>query len=301
MRRTLSILLALLLVTEGATGIAFAATDPAGLLVSAEWLNDRLESGAEDLVILHVGPTETFADGHIPGACLMAESDFATPGSHGEGLILEMPDPSMLEAALRERGVGEETQVVVYAKDGWIVGATRLVFTLDWAGLGARTHLLDGGYKAWTAAGLDVSITEAEVASGKVEVRPRPELIVDADWIRKSSGVGQTRLVDARAGSFFDGVREDSGASGHIDGAANLPWAELLDPQTRRFLDPDALARRFAEAGVRPGDTVVGYCHIGLFATLVLFSARLLGHEVRLYDGAFQDWAQRELPVQGGP
>ena len=47
----------------------------------------------------------------------------------------------------------------------------------------------------------------------------------------------------------------------------------------------------FRQAGVRPGDTVVVYCHIGQQATAVIFGARLLGHTVALYDGAFQDWA----------
>jgi thiosulfate/3-mercaptopyruvate sulfurtransferase len=43
---------------------------------------------------------------------------------------------------------------------------------------------------------------------------------------------------------------------------------------------------------------VVAYCHIGQYATMALFAARTLGYEVKLYDGAFQDWAQRDLPVE---
>jgi 3-mercaptopyruvate sulfurtransferase SseA len=31
----------------------------------------------------------------------------------------------------------------------------------------------------------------------------------------------------------------------------------------------------------------------------MLFAARLLGHEVRLYDGSFQDWARRNKPITG--
>ena len=47
----------------------------------------------------------------------------------------------------------------------------------------------------------------------------------------------------------------------------------------------------------RRGDTVVAYCHIGQYATMVLLAAHTLGHDIRLYDGAFQDWAVRDLPV----
>jgi thiosulfate/3-mercaptopyruvate sulfurtransferase len=60
----------------------------------------------------------------------------------------------------------------------------------------------------------------------------------------------------------------------------------------------EELASVFAKAGVQPGDTVVTYCHIGQQATATLFGAMTLGHPVLLYDGSFEDWARRELPVE---
>ena len=50
-------------------------------------------------------------------------------------------------------------------------------------------------------------------------------------------------------------------------------------------------------AGVKPNDTVIGYCHIGQQATAMLFAARSLGYKVVLYDGSFEDWSKRDLPV----
>jgi thiosulfate/3-mercaptopyruvate sulfurtransferase len=52
-----------------------------------------------------------------------------------------------------------------------------------------------------------------------------------------------------------------------------------------------------SRAGVKPGDTVVGYCHIGQQATAMLFAARTLGYNVLLYDGSFTNWEKSELPV----
>jgi thiosulfate/3-mercaptopyruvate sulfurtransferase len=69
----------------------------------------------------------------------------------------------------------------------------------------------------------------------------------------------------------------------------NIPFTEVTD--TNLMIDRTRVAGLFERAGIKPGDTVVAYCHVGQQATLVLLAARLLGHPVVLYDGAFQDWA----------
>ena len=54
----------------------------------------------------------------------------------------------------------------------------------------------------------------------------------------------------------------------------------------------------FRAAGVKPGDTIIGYCHIGQQATAMLFAARTLGYNVLLYDGSFTEWQKKDLPVE---
>ncbi|MFT3771643.1 MAG: rhodanese-like domain-containing protein [Minicystis sp.] len=62
----------------------------------------------------------------------------------------------------------------------------------------------------------------------------------------------------------------------------------------------EELAALFAKAGVKPDDGVIGYCHVGQQATAMLFAARRLGHDVRLYDGSFEDWSlyHPDYPVE---
>ena len=68
-----------------------------------------------------------------------------------------------------------------------------------------------------------------------------------------------------------------------------MPFSSLADGKGRITIAD--LKRSFAAAGVKAGDTVVAYCHVGQQATTVVLAARLLEIPVVLYDGAFQDWA----------
>ena len=79
--------------------------------------------------------------------------------------------------------------------------------------------------------------------------------------------------------------------------AHSVPFSEMADEQN--LLKPAAdLEQLFTKAGVRPGDTIIGYCHIGQQATAMLFAARTLGRPVLLYDGSFEDWSrQSDSPV----
>jgi len=83
-------------------------------------------------------------------------------------------------------------------------------------------------------------------------------------------------------------------------------WFEDLDDRGVFITDDRLIVRPapellaiFTKAGVRPGDTIIGYCHIGQQATAMLFAARTLGHPVLLYDGSFEDWSRHaDYPVE---
>ncbi len=87
--------------------------------------------------------------------------------------------------------------------------------------------------------------------------------------------------------------------AGHIPSAKNIPFSRLVEESTNKFKNAEALRALFTEAGVKQGDRVATYCHIGQQASLLYFVARYLGYEAHLYDGSFQDWSNRkELPVE---
>jgi len=259
-----------------------------------DWLAAHLDD--PNLVLLHVGPEDGYAQEHIRGARYVSHGHREGP----DGLILELPPVDEFEARLEALGVSNDSKIVVYWGGEWVTPTTRLVFELDWAGLGDRTVLLDGGLGAWKAAGQSVSTERPIVAPGTLTLHPRQDLVVDAEYVQgRANRAHGAALVDGRARAFYDGVREDRGRAGHIPGALSVPWTELVN-ESVHFRSAEELRGLFSEAGIQPGDTVVAYCHIGQYATAVLFAARTLGHEVKLYDGAFQDWARKDLPVETG-
>ncbi len=274
------------------------------LLVAPAWLSEHLDD--DGLVVLQVGERGSYARAHLPGALyvdldVVSTSREASGQSRvGGGLVLEMPELASLEKVLRGWGISANSKILVVQSDGWVTNSGRLLFVLQWAGLQDQSMILDGGLDAWVKAGGLTSDERVEPEAGTLELRelrPRPELVVDAEWIQKRIPGDGFALVDCRPGVYFDGLKADHLDSvGHMPGAGSLPWIELIDE--RGVLLPALELRKvFAKAGVQPGDTVVGMCHIGKYASFVLFAARTLGHEVRLYDGSIEDWANRQLPL----
>ena len=279
-------------------GAAFALERPRDrLLVSPQWLKAHLAD--RNLVLLQVGEPEEYDREHIPGARFL---DFRSISDRpASGLFLELPSVAKLDSTFAALGVTRSSRIVLYFGSDWVSLTTRVWLTLEYMGLGARTSLLDGGLPAWKAAGHPVTAESAPpVVPQPLATTTRPELLVDSRWIQARLGKPRFRLVDARTSEFYEGLAPGSGTRpGHLPGARSIPFTSVTD-SAGRFLTDEALERLFREAGVVRGDQIVAYCHIGQQATAVVFAARLLGYEVRFYDGSFQDWSRQDsLSVVG--
>ena len=272
---------------------ASAAPAALPLVVSPAWLATHLDDA--NLVLLHVGDADAYRTKHLPRARLVTLDDLSISAPHGEGLTLELPPADDLRRRLEALGISNDSRVVVYFGDDWVSPATRVVFTLDAAGLGAHAALLDGGMPAWVGAGH--AVTDAAPPNRKGTLAPltlRP-IITHATDVAASLGKPGFAVVDARDPAYYDGTRAGGmplhpQRAGHIAGARSIPFDSVFDDH-HVLRSPEELRAQFTKAGVKPGDTVIGYCHIGQQATAMLFAARRLGHPVLLYDGSFEDWS----------
>jgi thiosulfate/3-mercaptopyruvate sulfurtransferase len=275
----------------------------AAVLIDVTDLVDRL-AGPSAPTVLDVrwrlsGPPgrDDYRTGHIPSATFL-DLDEQLCGPPGPGGRHPLPDPAVLERALRGAGVRDGHPVVVYDYgDG--MAAARLWWTLRWAGM-AHVRVLDGGFAAWTAAGAPTEPGEVTPAPGDLTVRPGGLPVLDADGAAATAGAGT--LIDARQAPRFRGETEPiDPVAGRIPGARNVPAADLVGPDGR-LLPVAALRERFTLAGL-PGTGPIGaYCGSGVTAAQTVLALTVAGYpDPALYVGSWSEWITNpDRPVATG-
>jgi len=177
-----------------------------------------------------------------------------------------------------------------------------LWWMLRWLGHGA-VAVLDGGFKAWTAAGGALEAGEAEVPERRFTPRVAAGAVLSTAELERELLEPAALLVDARAPERFAGAVEPlDPVAGHIPGAVNHPFSANLGADNH-FLPAAELKRRWAEllAGRQPG-TLVAMCGSGVTACHNLLSLEVAGLPgARLYAGSWSEWIRDPLrPVARG-
>src|SRR5207302_2368160 len=191
-----------------------------------------------------------------PGARFVSQNDISVSDHSGKGLMLEMPAAEDLRNRLEALGISDKSRVVVYYGKDWVSPSTRVMFTLDYAGLGARSSLLDGGQDAWVRAGGAVTKDVALAKVGSLSPLKLRPIVVDAATVQARIGTPGVAVVDGRDAAFYDGVETGGGhgfthRTGHIRGALSIPFTSITDD--RLLLKSDAeLAALVGQAGAKP-------------------------------------------------
>jgi thiosulfate/3-mercaptopyruvate sulfurtransferase len=120
-----------------------------------------------------------------------------------------------------------------------------------------------------------------------------PDALVTTDWVAENLENPSIRILESNE----DVLLYDTG---HIPGALKLDWhADLNDPITRDYLDPENFARLLGRLGITPETTLIFYGDKNnWWATYALWVFRLFGHDrVKVMDGGRKKWEDegREL------
>ena len=269
-------------------------SDPSAL-VSTEWVSEhlvdpkiRLVESDEDILL--------YDSGHIPGAVKLDWiEDLNDP------IVRDYLDQHRLESLLREKGISNDTTVVLYGdKNNW--WACYAFWVLRLFGV-ENLRIMDGGRALWEKEGRPLVTERPSHPPGTITVGPRNDRKIRAfrDEVLEHVKGRKGSLVDVRSPEEFRGERlhmadypnEGATRGGHIPGARSVPWAKAVNPDTHTFRPASELRHLYeAENAVKPdGDTIV-YCRIGERSSHTWFVLTyLLGHKnVRNYDGSWTEW-----------
>ncbi len=267
-------------------------------LVSAEWLAEKLDSPRLRVFdcrfeLSNTGyGLESFLEEHIPTAVFAdLERDLSAPRTSTSGRH-PLPAPEQFAAKLREWGVSDDCQVVVY-DDSAGMYAARLWWMLRWLGHD-RVAVLDGGLRRWRQLDLPVQESDERRGPGNFTARPRPAMLADIEQVASVATNHSLRLLDARAPERFRGELETlDPIAGHVPGARNHPFMDSVGDDAR-FLPIDRLRRALgASLDGLPSERAITMCGSGVTACHLLLAmehADLPG--AKLYAGSWSEWSR---------
>ncbi|MEJ2501472.1 MAG: rhodanese-like domain-containing protein [Campylobacterales bacterium] len=169
--------------------VSLLAVEP---VVTGAWVEKHL--GDKKLVIVDVSNADAYEEGHIPGAINSGIERWRK----GVGKHAEVRSAQELQAEMRRLGITGDATVVVYShhldnKD--MLRATYVLWAMEYAGA-KNTALLDGGIKAYTAAGGTLSETEEADRKSGFSVRTHADMIAQIGEVKAS--LHKVPMIDSR-------------------------------------------------------------------------------------------------------
>jgi thiosulfate/3-mercaptopyruvate sulfurtransferase len=266
------------------------------VLVSCDWVEKhrtqtdsiRIVESDEDILL--------YESGHIPGAVKL---DWVSDLQ--DAVVRDYVARPKFEELLAERGISNDTTVVFYGdKNNWWACYAFWAFKL----FGHQDcRIMNGGRKKWELEGRPMTRDVPNYPRATYKAAdPRiatPQIRAFRDEVLRHVEAKKP-LIDVRSPGEYSGElqhmpdypQEGALRTGHIPGAANVPWAKACNDDGTFKGREQLEALYLRECGLKPSDDVIAYCRIGERSSLTWFVLTyLLGFErVRNYDGSWTEW-----------
>ena len=262
------------------------------LLWSPETLMARLNEPT--VIVIDTRPAEAFAAGHIAGA------------RHFDLYFVNCDDtdPAPLASFARMwgnllgwRGV-KATDTIVFSGEFTDMCVARGYWFVEYLGH-ADVHVLDGGIKAWAAAGGEITTSGDIPKPVKFLATPTEDKVITYQGVLDAIDNPDCVIVDNRSLEEFIGTDNRARHGGAIPTACHLDWEELYDHQTGCMKPAEQLRDMFEALDVTPDKDVTLYCNTGYRSAHAFLALRLLDYpRLRNYVGSWQEWGNRDgLPI----
>ncbi len=270
-------------------------------LVSTEWLAAHLSDPDIRILDCTWHHASTNLDGrtqyrgrHLPGS---VHFDIDHVADKSNPLPHMLPSAADFANKVGLLGIGDGDRVIVYDRLCGGSAAARAWWMFRVFGCN-NVALLDGGFGKWTKEKLPTEMSPVRPQPRSFTAAFNPALVRTLSEIKANLVARSEQLIDARGPGKFDGSQEDVfpfKKLGHIPNAINIPWGDLIDPDSGAFIAADALAARFAAAGINLQNAIATTCASGVTSCVVALALYLLGHKtVAVYDGSWAEWGLAE-------
>lgn len=279
------------ILAAGAWLLSLPALANSPFLVSTDWLEKNLSNPKVKVIEVSVVPG-VYERGHIPGAVNFEwHTDLVDP------VRRDIVNQANLEKKLRAAGVNQDSTVILYGdNNNWFAAWGAWVF--DVYSL-KNVKLLDGGRKKWEAEGRALSplagtptVGNIKVSAANPALRARLNDVVAAAEKKTNTALVDIRSADEYSGKVFApaGVQELAVRAGHVPGAVNVPWGQAVAADGT-FKPVEELRKLYAGVGIDGKKPIITYCRIGERSSHTWFALKkLLGYEVRNYDGSWTEY-----------
>lgn len=263
------------------------------LLTSAEWLNEHLDD--ENLIVVDM--RENPAGEFIPGAVYF--------GGAPELIDPDHPVASYLKGAedfaklMSENGITRDQTIVIY-DEGKSLRSARLFLALEYYGH-TDVRILNGGFEAWKAIDGEIVSASAEPAPAAFEVVMNETALCDIQTVLDAIDDENIIIVDARPSDQFTGETIRAERGGHIPGAVNLYWEEMInDEGVPTFKTAGEIRRIYEGYGITPDKRIITHCHSNMQASNAYFVLRLMGYtDITSYEGSWSEYGNKpDVPIE---